>query len=158
MSLKPQVLAIHSTTPELLAALAQEQTWVVPGGGEWAAAILQAQGKTIDWTVPDEGGIMWVETLAIPNDAPHSDVAKEYVQWMQTPEAQALLTQREAYNSNVPNKKAYNLLSEKLKNTLRIHNEAEALELINKLSVRKLPINQSEMEWQNAWQQFKSLK
>jgi spermidine/putrescine transport system substrate-binding protein len=156
MELRPQVAAIHSGPPEMLSALANEQTWIVPAGGEWVAAILQQQGKPIDWTVPDEGGVMWIETLVIPNDAPHPDVAKKYIQWMQTPEAQALLTQREAYNSNVPNKKAYDLLTEQQKNTLKVHNEEEVLALIKKLSVRRLPINQSEKDWQDVWQEFKA--
>ena len=158
MELRPQVAAIHPNPPEMLAALANEQTWIVPAGGEWVAAILQQQGKPIDWTVPDEGGVMWIETLVIPNDAPHPDIAKKYIQWMQTPEAQALLTQREAYNSNVPNRKAYNFLTEQQKNTLKVHTEEEALALIKKLSVRRLPINQSERVWQDAWQEFKAGK
>lgn len=156
MDLRPQVAAIHPTPPEMLAALANEQTWAVPGVGEWVAAPLQQQGKPIDWTVPDEGGVMWVETLVIANDAPHPDVAKMYIQWMQTPEAQALLSQREAYNSNVPNKKAYELLTTRQKDGLKVHNEAEGVALINKLSVRRLPVNQSERAWQDAWQEFKS--
>jgi len=156
MELRPQVAAIHPKPPEMLAALANEQTWIVPAGGEWVAAILQQQGKPIDWTVPDEGGVMWVETLVIANDAPHPEIAKMYIQWMQTPEAQALLTQREAYNSNVPNKKAYELLTEQQKNTLKVHNEEEALALIRKLSVRRLPINQPETVWQDVWQDFKA--
>jgi spermidine/putrescine transport system substrate-binding protein len=156
MELRPQVKAIHPKPPEMIAALANEETWIVPGIGEWIAAILKQQGKPIGWTVPDEGGVMWVETLVIPNDAPHPDAAKQYIQWMQTPEAQALLTQRDAYQSNVPNKKAYDILTSPQKDTLKVHNEQEALELINKLSVRRLPVNQTEKQWQDTWQQFKS--
>lgn len=156
MELRSQVAAIHSTPPEMLAALANEQTWIVPAGGEWVAAILQQQGKPVDWTVPEEGGVMWIETLVIANDAPHPDMAKLYIQWMQTPEAQALLTQREAYNSNVPNKKAYELLTPQQRDILKVHNEQEGLALINKLSIRRLPINQPEKVWQDAWQEFKA--
>ena len=103
------------------------------------AAILQAQGKPIDWVVPEEGGIMWSETLVVANDAPHPDVARQYIQWMQTPEAQALLTQREAYYSNVPNKKAYELLPDSHKDILKVHNEQEAMALLDRISVRTLP-------------------
>lgn len=156
MELRPQVAAIHPTPPEMLAGLANEQTWIVPAAGEWVASILQQQGKPIDWAVPDEGGVMWIETLVIPNDAPHPDIAKQYIQWMQTPEAQALLTQREAYSSNVPNKKAYDLLTQKQKDTLKVHNEEEALTLVRKLSVRRLPVDQPERVWQEAWQEFKA--
>jgi spermidine/putrescine transport system substrate-binding protein len=156
MELRPQVAAIHPTPPELFAALASEQTWIVPAGGESFAAVLTQQGKPIDWTIPDEGGVMWVETLGIANDAPHPDVAKLYIQWMQTPEAQALLTHRAAYSSQVPNSKAYALLSPQQRDLLKIHNEADANAIISKLAVRRLPVNQSEGAWQDAWQDFKS--
>lgn len=75
---------------------------------------------------------------------------------MQTPEAQALLIQRASYNSNVPNKRAYDLLSPKQKDALKVHNEQEADALINKLSVRQPPVRQSEQAWQDVWQQFKA--
>jgi spermidine/putrescine transport system substrate-binding protein len=156
LGLRPQVSAIHPRPPEVINAMGNAEDWIVPGGGEWVAALLQQQGKPADWTVPEEGGIMWIETLAIINDAPHPDIAKKYIQWMQTPEAQAALTQRASYNSNVPNRLAYDLLTPKQKDALKIHNEQEADELINKLSVRQLPTRQSEQVWQDAWQQFKS--
>jgi len=156
IQLRPQMAAIHPTPPEMLAALGNEQTWIVPAGGEWVAVTLRQQGKPIDWTIPDEGGIMWVETLAIANDAPHPDLARQYIQWMQTPEAQALLTQRQSSTANVPNKRAYELLPQEQKDILKIHNEAEAVALIRKLSVRELPVKQSERTWQDAWEDFKT--
>jgi spermidine/putrescine transport system substrate-binding protein len=154
--LRPQVAAIHPQPSEMLAALANEQTWIVPAGGEWVASLLKQQGKPVDWTVPEEGGVMWVETLVIANDAPHPEAARLYVQWMQTPRAQALLSQRKAYNSNVPNKKAYELLTGEQRDTLKVHDAVEALALINKLSVRRLPVTQPEQVWQEAWQEFKA--
>ena len=99
---------------------------------------------------------MWSETLVIANDAPHPDVARQYIQWMHTPEAQALLTQREAYYSNVPNKKAYDLLSDSHKDILKIHNEQEAMAMLEKISVRTLPQRQTEGDWQDVWERFKT--
>jgi len=158
MTVRPQVAAIHPQPSEMLAALANEQTWIVPAGGEWVASRLKQQGKPIDWSVPDKGGVMWIETLVIANDAPHPEAAKQFIRWMQSPAAQALLTQREAYGSNVPNRKAYDLLTPAQKDVLKIHDEAEALNLIRRLSVRRLPANQPEAVWQGAWQRFKALR
>ena len=45
LDLRSQVAAIHPSPPEMLSALANEETWVVPAGGEWVAAILQAQAS-----------------------------------------------------------------------------------------------------------------
>lgn len=157
-SLRPQVRAIHSSPTEMISALANEETWIVPAGGEWVAAFLQQQGKPIDWIVPEEGGIMWMDALCIVNDASHPDAAKTYIRWMMTPEAQALLSQKQAYQSNVPNMMAYNLLTKKQKDMLKVHNDQEALALVNRLHVRSLPINQPEKEWQDAWEEFKASK
>jgi spermidine/putrescine transport system substrate-binding protein len=153
--LRPQVAAIHPNVPDMLSALANEQTWIVPAGGEWVAAILQAQGKPIDWSVPKEGGVLWAETLTIANDAPHPDLAKLYIQWSQTPEAQARLSQVKANYANVANAKAYELLPEAHKDLLKIHNAADAEALLSRLSIRTLPQKQSEDAWQDAWDVFK---
>jgi len=155
-ALRPQVRAIHPSPPEMLSALANDETWIVPAGGEWVAAILKQQGKPIDWVVPDIGGIMWMDTLCIVNDAPHPEAAKAYVHWMMTPEAQALLSQKQAYQSNVPNMKAYDLMPPAHKDMLKVHDADEAKALIGRLHVRSLPINQSEKRWQDAWEKFKA--
>jgi len=49
MELRPQVAAIHDTPPEVLSALANEETWIVPAAGESWAAALRLQGKPISW-------------------------------------------------------------------------------------------------------------
>jgi hypothetical protein len=75
---------------------------------------------------------------------------------MQTAEAQAALARRKAYVGSVPNSKAYEMLTQQEKDVLKIHNTNEAEALIAKLSVRVLPRQQKESEWQAAWQEFKS--
>lgn len=155
--LRRNIAAIHPTPPELFSALANEQTWIVPAGGESFAAVLKQQGKSIDWTIPKEGGLMWGETLVIAKDAPHDkELAKQFIQWMQRPSTQASLTHRQAYSSQAPNKKAYELLTATQRDVLKIHNEVEADAILKKLSIRQLPVQQSEKQWQEAWQDFKS--
>jgi spermidine/putrescine transport system substrate-binding protein len=158
MDLRPQVAAVFGSPSELTSAVANDQVWIVPGCGEWIAAIVKEQGKPVDWAVPKTGGQMWIEALAMPNDAPHPDVAKLYIQWMQTPEAQKLKSERKAYNCNVPNIRAYDLMSKAHKDALKIHNESEAVALVNKLAIRRLPAQQPETQWQDAWQKFKAAR
>jgi spermidine/putrescine transport system substrate-binding protein len=156
--LRPQVAAFHAAPTEYLSALASEQTWIMPGAGEPVASILRQQGKPIDWTVPDEGGLIWVDTLVLLNDAPNAETAKLYIQWMMTPEAQALLSQKQAFHSNVPNRKAYDRLTPAQRSILKIHNEADAITLVSKLKDRALPVNPPEKAWQDAWEEFKTKK
>jgi hypothetical protein len=77
---------------------------------------------------------------------------------MQTPEAQKLKSERKAYNCNVPNIKAYDLMSKAHKDALKVHNEAEAVAMISKLAVRRLPSQQPETQWQDTWQKFKAAR
>lgn len=99
---------------------------------------------------------MWLDTLVIPSDAPHPAVARAYIKWMMTPEAQALLSQKKAYHSNVPNRDAYALMPDAHRRRLKIQTEEEVEQLLAKLSVRSLPVNQRESDWQAVWENFKA--
>ncbi|MCK5232943.1 MAG: spermidine/putrescine ABC transporter substrate-binding protein [Desulfobulbaceae bacterium] len=156
MELRPQIRAIHGTFPELMTSLANEDTWIVPGGAGWVSSALQQQGKPYDWTVPEEGGVMWVDSLVIPTDAPHPELAKLYLQWMMSSEAQAALSQKKAFHANVPNQKAYALMPDDHKKRLKWVTPKEVEAVFSKLAVRTLPVQQSEKMWQDGWEAFKA--
>ncbi len=158
-ALRPQVRAVMPSFSDINAALARGDVWVVPALGEHTAAVLSEQGLPISWTIPKEGGIMWIETLGIPPQAKNRETAIRYIQYMQRPEVQALLTWRRAYRSNIPSIKGIGLLTAKQKDALKVHNAEEATALVNSVHVRMLPTNlagkTTEQEWQAAWQRFK---
>ncbi len=158
LALKPQVGSLDRKPDALIQALADGKVWVVPTAGEWVAGTLMLQGKPIDWVVPKEGGVMWTETIGIPNDAPHPQLAKTFIQWIQTPEAQELLSRRSAYFANCANFKAYELMTPQMKDALKVHNKEEALALLSRVCMRQLPQNQPEQKWRDAWQEFKDAK
>nr|VFK18668.1 MAG: spermidine/putrescine transport system substrate-binding protein [Candidatus Kentron sp. LPFa]VFK33025.1 MAG: spermidine/putrescine transport system substrate-binding protein [Candidatus Kentron sp. LPFa] len=159
-NLRPQVKAIMGSFSDINAALAREEVWVVPAHGEHTAAVLAEQGNPISWTVPKEGGIMWIETLGIPPKAKNRDEAIQYIHYMQRPETMAKLTWRKAYRSNTPSKKAITLLSSRQQDLFKVHDANEAVRLVQSVSVRMLPSNASgasaEKTWQSAWQKFKA--
>ena len=99
-----------------------------------------------DWLVPKEGGIMWAEGLAITSNAKHPTQAQRFITWAQSPKAQALLATRRAYASNVPNKGAYALMNSKDRAILRGSTDEEVDSLLARLSVRSLPLRQTENE------------
>lgn len=158
LELKPQVGSLDRKPDALIAALADGKVWVVPTAGEWVAGTLMLQGKPVDWVVPEEGGVMWTETIGIPDDAPHTQLAKKFIRWIQTPEAQELLSRRSAYFANCANFKAYKLMTPQMKDALKVHNKEEALALLSRVCMRQLPQNQPEQKWQDAWQAFKDAK
>lgn len=158
LEMGPRMSLIAANFPQLTASLASGETLLVPGGAGFLTAGLQAQGKPVDWIVPKEGGIMWVDSLVIPTDAPNKEAAKRFVQWMTTPKAQAMLAGKTAFAANVPNGAAYALMSPELRASLKTDTAEEADALAARLSVRTLPIQQTERIWQDAWEQFKARK
>lgn len=155
--LRPQVASIHASLPELVSALADKRIDLAPGVGEFVAAAAKGKGNpSINWAVPEEGGIMWVETLAICSKSQKKADAQAFIKWVTTPPAQALLAERKAYNSNTPNMQAYPLMSANQRKLLNAETAAQTEQLIAKLSVRTLPSQQSPQEWQEVWRNFKA--
>lgn len=155
LTLRQQISVIASTFPILIASLSSGETVIVPGGAAFFSKALQELGKSIDWTIPKEGGIMWVDSLVIPIDAPHPDLARRFLQWMCTPKAQALLANKKAFAASVPNAAAYPLINSNLRKLLKTETGEEAEALAKQLAVRTLPVQQSEQNWENAWEEFK---
>jgi spermidine/putrescine transport system substrate-binding protein len=158
LALRQQLSVIAPNFPVLIASLARGETVVVPGGAAFFAAALDQQGIPIDWLIPEEGGIMWVDSLVIPTDAPHPDAAKRFLQWMCSPKAQALLANKKAFAASVPNAAAYPAIDPALRKFLKTEDGEEAETLARKLSVRTLPVQQGDQIWQTAWEEFKTAK
>ena len=158
--LKPQVRAVMATFSDVNSALARGEVWVVPAHGEHTAAVLAEEGLPIDWVVPKEGGIMWIETLGIPPLAKNKDNAISYIKYLQQPSTLAKLTWRRAYRSNTPSVEAISLLNETQRSMLKVNSAQDAEELIDAVEVRMLPTDDtgasSEAEWQAIWQSFKA--
>ena len=63
----------------------------------WSGDVLQARdradeadnGVTIKYVAPDEGALMWFDQMAIPADAPHSDEAHVFLNYIMKPEVMA---------------------------------------------------------------------
>lgn len=156
-ALRPQVAAFHESSAEIVAGLVRGDTWVVPGGGEWLASIAAQQGAPVTWTIPKEGGLMWVDVLVIPTDAPHKSAALKYIQWLTTAKAQALLSQKSSFHSNIPNRGAYALLTDKQRALLEVDANTDLNPILAKLSDRTLPPGAMEKRWQDIWEQFKAM-
>ena len=156
--LRPQVAAFHTTPTEIISGLATEDTWIVPGAGEWLASIMAQQGHPINWVIPKEGGLIWIDTLVIPVGAPNPESARTYIQWMQTPEAQVFLSQKSSFNANVMNRAAYDLLTPEQRKILRVESATDVDEMLSNVTDRTLPVQQTEAVWQGIWEEFKARK
>lgn len=159
-ALAPNVRAFLPSFSDVNAALARGDIWVVPAHGEHTAAVLADDGLPIAWSVPEEGAIMWVETLGIPPLAANRDLAIDFIQYVQRPTTLANLTWRRAYRSNTPSVSAIGLLTAEQQRLLHVSNAEDATDLVNSVHVRMLPSdlegNSRENEWQDIWQRFKA--
>jgi len=70
---------------------------VVVGGGEYAVAGLMGEKPELDWVLPDEGGVRWMQSLAIFKDSTRTELAKKFVQYVLGPEGQARLATSACY-------------------------------------------------------------
>ncbi len=77
--------------------------------GEAQQAIQEAreQGKNIEYFIPEEGGIVWIDTLAIPQGAPHPKNAHAFINFLLQPHIAARICQNTLHGVAVTNVKKH---------------------------------------------------
>lgn len=157
--LRPQISSIQPSPGQVLASLRTGSIYAAPGIGEWAAAALAAEGLPIDWIVPDEGGVMWVEAFAIAADSNHPELARAFVAEALKPPNLALLATRKAYFSQVSRISAYAFIPDKAKAVLKAEDIERLRRLADALKFRSLPGPKTgELDWISVWAKFKTLE
>ena len=63
-----------------------------------------ADDPDTEYFVPDEGGVLWIDNLAVPAKAPHRDVAEKFINFILDPQVGARLSNYNQYAT--PNKAA----------------------------------------------------
>lgn len=105
---------VSSTT-----ALATGEADILLGGGEWAVAVMQADNPDLQWVLPDQGGVLWSQSLAVFKDSANKDLAVEFVKYIMSPEGQARLATSSCFWGMPANRKAGAQLSDQQKQSLR---------------------------------------
>jgi spermidine/putrescine transport system substrate-binding protein len=72
-------------------ALATGEVDILVGGGEFVTAGLSKENPALDFTVPQEGGILWAQTLAMFSQSKRKDLALKFIQYIMSPEGQTRL-------------------------------------------------------------------
>lgn len=107
--LRPHVSYFHSS--RYINDLANGDICVALG---WSGDIFQAaaraaeadNGVTVEYVIPKEGAGIWIDMLAIPADAKHSDNAHAFINFLLQPEIMAAITNHVWYANGVPASKA----------------------------------------------------
>lgn len=161
-ALAPQMSGI-GVWSSVFSQLTNEESWVMPGVGAWAALLLEKGGVPIKAVVPKEGGLQWTEMLAVSANSQKKDMAKKLIQYMTSAEGQVKEATKSAYWASIPNKAGWKLLNEKnpeaaekLEHQLDKRNVMDELKE-GKIFVRDVPKQQPIEVWNEAWTEFKNM-
>lgn len=87
-------------------ALSTGEVDIIVGGGEYTVAGLATENPNLDWVLPSQGGIRWEQALSIFKDSTRKELAKKFIQYMLTPEAQGKLATSSCFWGMPTNDKA----------------------------------------------------
>ncbi len=115
LSIRPSIRKFHSS--EYINALANGDICLAVG---WSGDIFQArdraaeadQGVAVDYSIPKQGAQMWFDQMAIPADAPHSEEAHEFLNYIMRPDVIAKASNYVFYANG--NKASQELLDEEV--------------------------------------------
>jgi putrescine transport system substrate-binding protein len=126
MGVRPYVKYFHSS--QYINDLANGELCLVLGwSGDVFIARDRAQeaknGNEIAYFIPKEGALLWVDTMAIPKDAPHVENAYKFLDYVLRPEVIAAVTNFVSYANG--NAAATALVDEKIRNDRSIYPDDE---------------------------------
>jgi spermidine/putrescine transport system substrate-binding protein len=98
-------------------ALATGQVDLIAGGGEYVTAGLHQENPDLDWVLPDDGGVRWMQAIGVFAGSERKELATEFVKYILSPEGQARLATSSCYWAMPANTKA--ALSDEEKAVLR---------------------------------------
>jgi spermidine/putrescine transport system substrate-binding protein len=78
-------------------ALATGEVDIIVGGGEYVTGVLNAEDPSLDWILPDQGGIRWQQAIGVMADSEQKELATEFVKYIVSPEGQARLATSSCY-------------------------------------------------------------
>jgi spermidine/putrescine transport system substrate-binding protein len=161
-SLKPATAGFYSIA-DLFGVFANGEIWIQPAGGGWTALLLEAEGHPIAASVPEQGAIQWTETLGIFTDAPNREQAIEFIHYALGPRGQMQTAILPSYQAEIPNTAGWELMAQEQPDWVeRLDLSAEPPNILDlydegRISIRKLPVQQTIEEWNDAWTEFKAL-
>ena len=127
-------------------ALATGEVDILVGGGEWVTAVLAAENPALDFAIPEEGGILWSQSLAMFADSERKDLALKFIQYVMSPEGQARLATSSCYWGMPANRQA--ALSEEQKEILRFDEQPEFLA---RAELYPAPDDELDRQMQDVW-------
>lgn len=129
-------------------ALATGEVDILVGGGEWLTAVLAGENADLDWTIPEQGGVLWAQSIGVLESSENKDLATEFVKYIVSPEGQARLATSSCYWGMPSNAAAGDVLTDEEKTVLRWDDQADFL-----TRVQRYPVPDAELDtaMQDLW-------
>lgn len=162
MSLKPQV-AGYFDYGGILSSLRSSQVVAIPGIGDWITGVLQRDGANVATAIPDEGGLLWAESLSIGKGTKKGALARKFINYVLSPEGQIRTAKLAAYPALLPTQSGWKALQEadsaEAERQGMVSGSNNALEKYRdgRIKLRALPAQQSLEDWNDAWSAYKNL-
>ena len=110
--------------------------------------MLNAENPDLDWTIPEEGGLLWAQSLAIVEGTEKPELALEFIKYVTSPEGQARLATSSCYWGMPANKAAGDVLSDEQKAILRWNDQADYLA---RAQLYPVPDAETDTAMQDLW-------
>ncbi|MBO2521383.1 MAG: spermidine/putrescine ABC transporter substrate-binding protein [Firmicutes bacterium] len=120
---KPLVLTYDSDNTEIL--LVSEEVWLAHG---YSGDVLRAMedNPDITYVVPKEGGLLWMDVMAIPKTARNVDGALKFINFILRPDIHARLAEANQYPT--PNRAAWEYHDEEFRQNPAIYVPDDVME------------------------------
>jgi spermidine/putrescine transport system substrate-binding protein len=161
MSLRGNTTGFYSMA-DTFSSLTNGDAAIIPGVGDWITLLLAADGVPVDSAVPKEGGLQWTESMSIGKGSRKPDLAKQFIQYMTSPEGQSRSARMPAYNASIPNKKGWARLAkdhpEAAKRLGLVLNGPNVMDAYDdgRIHIRRTPVQQPIETWTDVWNDFKA--
>ena len=116
LAMKPNIKIIGDIV-SVQNALVNGDVDLILNGAEFVVSGLMPTIPALDWTIFDEGGLMWAQGIGVFNDSTKKDLAFEFVKYILSSEGQGRLATSECYWAMPINKTA--VLDDDAKKILR---------------------------------------
>jgi spermidine/putrescine transport system substrate-binding protein len=129
-------------------ALATGEVDIIVGGGEWLTAVLAEENTDLDWTIPEQGAVLWSQSIGVLADSANPDLAVEFVKYIVSPEGQARLATSSCYWGMPANAATAAELDDTARATLRWDEQPDFL-----TRVQRYPVPDAELDaaMQDLW-------
>lgn len=105
LAMKPNVKMIGDIV-SVQNALVNGDVDIILNGAEFAVSGLMPTMPNLDWTIFDEGGLMWIQGISIFKDSTRKDLALDFINYILSPKGQGRLATAECYWAMPASRKA----------------------------------------------------